>query len=102
MTENRPWPASSVEMVPIESLTPFAGNARTHTDTQIQTIADLMRRFGLPTMARPAMSRPKKSCASTDGASPGAQTGGPTLAHPASDRAAAASEATFAARLSSL
>lgn len=40
------WPAAAVEMVPLVSLIPYARNARTHSDAQIETIAALMLRFG--------------------------------------------------------
>jgi DNA modification methylase len=43
----RTWPAAAVEMVPIETLLPFARNARTHSPTQIERIASLMKRFGI-------------------------------------------------------
>jgi hypothetical protein len=35
----RPWPADKVERWPIDRLTPYAKNARTHTDAQIAAIA---------------------------------------------------------------
>jgi DNA modification methylase len=43
----RPWPAVEIELVPIGTLLPFARNARTHSPTQIERIAGLMRRFGI-------------------------------------------------------
>ena len=47
MTEQRPWPATELEIVPIESLVPYSGNARTHSDRQVEVIANLMLRFGI-------------------------------------------------------
>jgi DNA modification methylase len=44
--ECRKWPATAVELVEVETLTPYAGNARKHSDRQIETIAALMLRFG--------------------------------------------------------
>jgi DNA modification methylase len=38
--------AMQVEMVPIESLRPYAGNARTHSKRQIRQIANSIQRFG--------------------------------------------------------
>jgi DNA modification methylase len=46
MTEERPWPATEIELVAIEGLAPYAKNARTHSDAQIEQIAALMLRFG--------------------------------------------------------
>jgi DNA modification methylase len=46
MTDSRPWPATTLELIPAKALVPFAGNARTHNEHQIETIADLMKQFG--------------------------------------------------------
>jgi len=46
MAEQRQWPATEVELVAIETLVPYAGNARKHTERQIETISGLMQRFG--------------------------------------------------------
>lgn len=43
----RPWPAAEIELVSIDSLLPFANNARTHSSNQIERIAGLMRQFGV-------------------------------------------------------
>lgn len=40
------WPASAVEMRPIERLTPYIRNARVHSDEQIAKIAASVREFG--------------------------------------------------------
>jgi DNA modification methylase len=40
------WPASKIERRPIESLVPYARNARTHSDAQVASIAASMREFG--------------------------------------------------------
>jgi DNA modification methylase len=40
------WPADRVERRPIGELTPYAKNARTHSDTQIDQIARSMREWG--------------------------------------------------------
>ena len=36
----------SIELLPLERLTPYRGNARTHTKKQIRQIAESIRRFG--------------------------------------------------------
>lgn len=46
MALDRTFAASTIEMRPIESLRPFAGNARTHSRKQIAQIAESIRRFG--------------------------------------------------------
>jgi DNA modification methylase len=38
--------SQKIEMVPVEQLTPYAGNARTHTKAQIRQIANSIQRFG--------------------------------------------------------
>lgn len=45
----------SVRLVPIEKLSPYAGNARTHSDAQVTQIADSIRQFGWtnPILIRP-------------------------------------------------
>ena len=43
----RPWPATEIELVSMDSLLPFANNARTHSANQIEQIAGLMRQFGV-------------------------------------------------------
>src|SRR5690349_7195102 len=48
-TQPRAWPAIKIELVPIESLLPYAKNARTHSAAQIEKIASLMRQFGVTT-----------------------------------------------------
>lgn len=40
------WPATTVEMRPVEELVPYARNARTHPPEQVEQIAASMRRFG--------------------------------------------------------
>lgn len=40
------WPAETVELWPIEKLTPYARNPRTHDPSQVGLIADNMRRKG--------------------------------------------------------
>lgn len=40
------WPANSVEIVPIDTLVPYARNARTHSDEQVAQIASSMREWG--------------------------------------------------------
>jgi DNA modification methylase len=40
------WPATKVEMRPVEDLAPYARNARTHPPEQVAQIAASMRRFG--------------------------------------------------------
>lgn len=46
MTEQRPWPATAIELVATETLVPYAANARTHSEAQVAQIADLMLKFG--------------------------------------------------------
>ena len=41
-----PWPADRIERWPIDKLTPYARNARTHSDEQIAQIAASMREWG--------------------------------------------------------
>jgi ParB-like chromosome segregation protein Spo0J len=43
------WPADKVERRPIESLTPYARNARTHSDAQVAQIAASMKEWGWTT-----------------------------------------------------
>lgn len=43
---NKSWPADAVERRAIASLTPYASNARTHTDEQVKQIAASMREWG--------------------------------------------------------
>lgn len=40
------WPANSVKLRPIEGLAPYAGNARTHSEEQVDQIAKSMVEFG--------------------------------------------------------
>src|SRR5918995_6835389 len=40
------WPADGVERRPIDSLVPYARNARTHSDGQVAQIAASIREFG--------------------------------------------------------
>ena len=40
------WPATKVEMRPVEALAPYARNARSHPEEQVGQIAASMRRFG--------------------------------------------------------
>ena len=40
------WPADSVERRPLDSLIPYASNARTHSDEQVAQIAASMREWG--------------------------------------------------------
>jgi hypothetical protein len=42
----RPWPAEQVERWAIERLTPYADNARLHSEADIDKLADSLRRFG--------------------------------------------------------
>lgn len=44
--KNSPWPIEQVERRPIDSLIPYARNARTHTDEQVQQIAAAIREWG--------------------------------------------------------
>lgn len=46
MTEQTPWPADQVEHWPISRLTPYARNARTHSDEQIAQIAASIKEWG--------------------------------------------------------
>ena len=40
------WPAQSSEFWPIEKITPYARNSRTHSDEQVAQIAASIREFG--------------------------------------------------------
>lgn len=40
------WPANNIERQPIERLVPYARNARTHTDQQVDQVAASMREWG--------------------------------------------------------
>lgn len=40
------WPAAQVEMRAVDALIPYARNARTHPEEQIEQIAASMQRFG--------------------------------------------------------
>lgn len=40
------WPADKIERRPIESLIPYARNARTHSDAQVAEIAESMKEWG--------------------------------------------------------
>jgi len=40
------WPAQSVELWPIEKITPYARNSRTHSDEQVAQIAASIREWG--------------------------------------------------------
>src|SRR5215207_9506303 len=40
------WPADKVERWPVETLIPYARNARTHSDAQVAQIAASIREFG--------------------------------------------------------
>jgi DNA modification methylase len=42
----RPWPADHIEFWPIERLIPYAGNARVHTEADLEKIAAAIRRWG--------------------------------------------------------
>jgi ParB-like chromosome segregation protein Spo0J len=48
------WPAYTVERWPIERLTPYAKNARTHSDAQIEQLRTAIRAYGwtVPILAR--------------------------------------------------
>jgi hypothetical protein len=48
------WPAYTVERWPIERLTPYAKNARTHSDAQIEQLRKAIRAYGwtVPILAR--------------------------------------------------
>jgi hypothetical protein len=48
-SETRPWPADAVERRPIETLVPYARNARTHTPAQIDQIAASIKEWGWTT-----------------------------------------------------
>lgn len=41
-----PWPADAVERRPLAALTPYARNARTHSDGQVAEIAASIREWG--------------------------------------------------------
>jgi DNA modification methylase len=40
------WPAETVEMVPVSDLVPYARNARTHTQMQVEQVAASIREWG--------------------------------------------------------
>ncbi len=40
------WPAQSSELWPIEKITPYARNSRTHSDEQVAQIAASIREWG--------------------------------------------------------
>ncbi|WP_395634363.1 ParB N-terminal domain-containing protein, partial [Sphingorhabdus sp.] len=40
------WPAQSSELWPIKKITPYARNARTHSDDQVAQIAASIREWG--------------------------------------------------------
>jgi DNA modification methylase len=42
----KPWPACSVEMMPIDRLVPYARNSRTHSDEQVAQIAASINEWG--------------------------------------------------------
>jgi hypothetical protein len=42
----QPWPADQVERRPIAALTPYARNARTHSEAQIEQLASSIREWG--------------------------------------------------------
>jgi ParB-like chromosome segregation protein Spo0J len=42
----RPWPAERIEYWAIERLIPYASNARVHSETDLDKIADSLRRWG--------------------------------------------------------
>src|ERR1700736_392701 len=42
----RPWPADHIEFWPIERLIPYAGNARVHTEADLEKIAAAIRQWG--------------------------------------------------------
>jgi hypothetical protein len=42
----RPWPADQVERWPIEQLTPYANNARLHSEADLDKIAAAIRKWG--------------------------------------------------------
>jgi ParB-like chromosome segregation protein Spo0J len=50
------WPADKIELWPIERLIPYARNARTHSDRQIEQIAASIREWGWtnPVLVDPA------------------------------------------------
>ena len=43
------WPASKIEMRPVDELIPFARNSRTHSEEQVRQIAAAMREWGWTT-----------------------------------------------------
>jgi ParB-like chromosome segregation protein Spo0J len=45
-TPSTAWPASSVELVPVTALVPYARNARTHSDEQLAQLMASIREFG--------------------------------------------------------
>jgi DNA modification methylase len=46
LAHQKAWPADKVERRPIAKLTPYAKNARTHSDKQVDQIAASIREFG--------------------------------------------------------
>ncbi len=44
--DTKTWPASKVELWSVDDLTPYAKNARLHSDEQVEQIAASMERFG--------------------------------------------------------
>ena len=48
-TQSKLWPADKVERRPIEELVPYAHNARTHSDAQVDQIATSIREWGWTT-----------------------------------------------------
>ncbi len=44
--DTKAWPASKVELWSVDDLTPYAKNARLHSDEQVEQIAASMERFG--------------------------------------------------------
>jgi DNA modification methylase len=45
----RAWPATQVELWPLERIKPYPRNARVHTEDQVRQIAESMTRFGVTT-----------------------------------------------------
>lgn len=45
-TVTKSWPAASVEMRNLKSLLPYADNARTHDDEQVEQIMASMKEWG--------------------------------------------------------
>lgn len=50
------WPADKIERRPVDSLTPYAKNARTHSDAQVAQIAASIKEYGftVPVLIDPA------------------------------------------------